>query len=386
MGRNLQALIDSKAIIHNLKQVKKLSPKSKIMAMVKANAYGHGMVEVSKVLSGQSISNNYNVNNHVNICNNSLVDAFGVACIEEGILLRKSGINLPIILIEGFFEESELEDICCYDLEIVLHNSWQVEVFVKSKYKDKITVWFKLNTGKNRLGFNINFPKVLSSTVYYYNLLSSCPSIKIKGVMTHFACADEVDNNLTAKQLHKFNRFCSEYIDSSICRSVANSASIINHSNTHLDWVRPGLMLYGISPIAGVNSKDLNLKPVMTFQARLISIQRVLKGEGIGYNYKYIASEDMLIGIIAVGYADGYKSTFSNNIPVLINNTKTNIVGRVSMDMTAIDLSNIKNPNIGDLVTLWGNGLPIEEISLKSKIIPYELVTCLGARVVRNTY
>lgn len=438
MGRALQALIDPNALLHNFNKIKQLAANSKVIAMIKANAYGHGILTVARILKD--------------------ADLFGVACIEEGILLRRGGIKQRIVLMEGFFSPSEVYAILENDLDVVVHNKWQVDVlleYLKLKYvKKEVNVWFKLDTGINRLGFNIES----SEAKNYYNKLLSSKHVKIKGVITHFAASDEfksdeIENDLTNIQVKKFDDFCNKNVERKIAKSLANSAAIINCPNTHRDYIRPGLMLYGISPVKGKKGSDFGLIPVMQLQTKIIEIKNIKKGEGIGYNHKYIAKKDMKIGIIAIGYADGYKSSFPRTTPVLVVSsvsnetddlssisnesndlsdisdvkdvlndssilnaldnsgldpsktsnilnalntsntsnisnsskkitTKTNIVGRVSMDMSAIDLSSVKNPQIGDNVILWGKDLPIEEVSSKTDVIPYELITCLGSRVI----
>lgn len=359
MARALRALIDPKALIHNFNVVKKLAPNSKVMAMIKADAYGHGMLYIANLLRH--------------------ADAFGVACIEEAILLRRGGVTKQrIILMEGLFSVSELTTIMEHDLEVVVHNSHQLALLLQNTTDRKINVWFKINTGMNRLGFNFE------EAAPYYQTLIAEKNIKISGIMTHFSAADELDNKVTKTQFKRFNDFCNKYVAANVAKCVANSAAIFKSPETHLDWVRPGLMLYGISPLPDVTSYDLGLIPVMTLETEIIAMHRLKKGETIGYSPSFVVSRDMHIGTIAIGYADGFSSTFSNAVSVLVNNKRSNLIGKVFMDMATIDLTHIPDAKVGDKVILWGKDLLIEEISKATNIITYELITNLGIRVAKE--
>lgn len=369
MGRALQALIDPTALRHNLNIVKNLAPNSKVIAMVKADSYGHGLVPVARALVD--------------------ADAFGVACIEEAIALRRAGVSNRIILMQGFFSTSELADIVNNQFEVVIHSAQQLNLLqTVKKFVRPLWVWIKINTGMNRLGFEID------TAVKAYKDIKSSSNYILKGVLTHFASSDEVNNPLTKHQIDLFKNFCDKNISKDIDRSMANSAGVINWQDSHADWVRPGLMLYGISPISGKSGVDLGLKPAMQLETNIIAIQKIKKGDGIGYNHKFIASKDMYVGIIAVGYADGLSSMYGlahssinqSTVPVLYQGRKVPFIGKVSMDMAAIDLTDIdiEKAKVDDKVVLWGEGLPVEEVAQSANLIPYELITSLGNRVARK--
>ena len=352
MGRALQALIDSKALLHNYNVVKEIAPNSKVMAMVKADAYGHGLLAVARILKQ--------------------ADALGVACIEEAILLRRNGIENRIALMQGFYSANELDAINEFNLEVVVHNQFQLESLLQ-KNKKPVKIWLKINTGMNRLGFSLDTAKSA------YEKLISCKKVSLVGIITHLASADETSSQLTKNQIERSDSFCVK-INTTCEKSIANSAGILGWNDAITDWVRPGLMLYGVSPFANKTGLELGLKPVMQLETEIIAIHNIKKGEGIGYNHKFIADKGMTIGIIAIGYADGIGANFTKNTKLLIKNKHSNFIGKVSMDMAAIDLTNIA-AKVGDKARLWGDSLPLESISQQTQTSCYELLTKLGARV-----
>lgn len=363
MGRALQALVNAKALEHNLNVVRNIAPNSKVIAMVKADAYGHGMLPAAKALHS--------------------ADAFGVACIEEAIALRRANIAKPIVLMQGFYTISELHDIMSNKFEVVIHNIEQLNLLDKiKKFVYPVTIWLKINTGMNRLGLTTLEAKQA------YQKLRDNSNFFIKGIMTHFACSDELDSDFTIRQIQTFNDFCNINIDNKISRSMANSAAVLKWPQSHVDWVRPGLMLYGISPFNNISAAELNLMPAMSLETEIISVIDVKQGESIGYNRKFIAPKDMLVGIIAVGYADGLGSSYgvTGFVPVSINGVKLPFIGKVSMDMAAIDLSGVSKDKIkiGSKVILWGSDLPVEDVARSLSYTPYELVTRLGNRVSKK--
>lgn len=354
MSRILRALIDTAAIQHNLKRVRQLAPNSSVIAMVKANGYGHGLVSVAKSLFA--------------------ADSLGVACVEEAVQLRQSGITQPILLMEGFFSAEELAEVCAQKIDSVIHSAYQLEI-IEKHLKLPTRVWIKIDTGMNRLGFPIQDAQQAIIR------LQANPKVKILGIMTHFAKADDLNSDMTAKQTTEFFK----NIPAHFPKSLANSAGIIQWPDAHANWVRPGLMLYGISPISGKYGKDFDLRPAMHLQTNILAINNVNKDQTIGYTGRYKCNTDMRVGVIAVGYGDGYSRRIPDGTPVMVRGKKSPVVGCISMDMTTIDLTDNPEACIGDLVTLWGADLPVEDVAEHVGIIPYELVTSLGTRVKRQS-
>ena len=338
MSRLAEVTIDLDAVTHNLAIVKSLAPHSKIMAVVKADAYGHGVLRIAQALKD--------------------VDAFGVARLDEAAVLRNGGYRNKIVLLEGVLDSSELRQASDLDLDIVIHSDYQVELLIRQDRKFR--VWFKINTGMNRLGFHPHDARSNLRTIRKY-------STEII-LMTHFACA-QLSNDTSALRQEK--AFDEIVIGASEEKSLANSAAIMSLPSTHRDWVRPGLMLYGVSPFTGTIASEYGLRPVMTLKSRLIATQAVSAGEYIGYGKNYVSKKEMYIGVVAFGYGDGYPR--KTNAPVLVKGKRANIIGDCSMDMATIDLGDI-SASYGDEVTLWGDGLPVEEVAEKSGMVPYELL------------
>lgn len=344
----------SENLLNNLRIIKSLAPNSKIMAIVKDNAYGHGLVKVSRYLT-------------------SCVDAFGVANIADAIVLREAGIDTPITLIEGVFEPGELVIASENDFRVVLHSDYQIEWLADCKLRFKLNAWLNLNTGMGRLGFS---PAVAIKAM---KVISESPSIvQPVGIMSHFACADDLNNTLNEKQIEIFNEFVKNYSGE---KCFCNSAGILNFPDMQYDWVRPGLTLYGGSPLNGTSAESLGLKPVMTFRTKLIAIQKLKCGDNVGYGSHYTCPEDMNVGIAAVGYGQGYPRATKDGGRVIVRGICCPLIGRVMMDMTAIDLRSCPSARIGDKVTLWGDGLPIEEVAAASDRISYDLLTGVRNKV-----
>jgi alanine racemase len=352
------ALISGQNLLHNITTLKKLAPTSHLMVMLKANAYGHGICEIAKYLEKNSQNDIY---------------AFGVARIDEAILLRKAGIKITIFLAEGIFKESDLEIAAEQNFHLVFHNSLQLNWLENSNLNTKINAWLKINTGMNRLGFDINEAKNV------YQILSHHKNINQPIVVaSHFACADDFSHSLNNSQINQFQKFTDNL---PVLKSFNNSAAIINFSQTSYDIVRAGLSIYGASPIKDKTAAELNLKPVMTLQTQIIAIHNLKEGQTIGYGARFKCNKDNRIAIAAIGYGDGYSRTIKDGTPVLVNGVRCKIAGRVSMDMISIDLSNCLDAIIGDPVTLWGNGLPIEEIAEFSSCVAYDLFCGVQSRV-----
>jgi len=340
------AEIDLNALRHNLDIVKKLAPSSKVMAVIKADAYGHGAITVAQALND--------------------ADAFAVARFDEALNLRKQGIKAAIVVLGGCDKEAQLQDAISKNIHIVVHQQNQLEQLIDLK-NNTPQFWLKFDTGMGRLGFNVDeYDEIL------LKLTQTSKINSLLGVMTHLANADDVEDTYSLSQVEKFNTLATNK-----SRSMANSAGIMAWPQTHYEWVRPGLMLYGLSP----NENDINLKPVMTFKAELISIQKHKKGDAIGYGGRWVCPENMPVGVVSVGYGDGYPREMSDGCPVLINGQTVPLVGQVSMDMLTVDLRTLADAKTGDEVTLWGKGLAAEVIAKHAGTIPYTLVCGITRRV-----
>jgi len=351
MTRPLIARIDTAALAHNLGVARAAAPISRILAVVKADAYGHGLSRTARALRA--------------------ADGFAVLRLEEAAQLRGEGYSHPIVLLEGFFHPDELPEIARLRLRPVIHRTDQLDMLARARLAQRVDVLLKLNTGMNRLGINPKrLPEMLAA-------LRAAPHIGGITLMTHFASADEDDASVE-RQLASFQTATR---DLGLPASLANSAALLRHPQTHADWVRPGIMLYGASPFIEQTGADLGLLPVMTLESRLIGIQFVRKGEGVGYGARYIAERDMKVGIVAAGYADGYPRHADTGTPILVGNHITRSLGRVSMDMLNVDLTPVPTAHVGSPVTLWGVGLPVEHVAAAAGTISYELLTALAPRV-----
>lgn len=352
MPRTAYAILSTQNLIHNINEIKKRVNGSKIIAMVKANAYGHGLRSVSMRLD-----------DHIN--------AFGVAAIDEALALRKVHVKKPILLMEGIFERSECLIASTEDFEIVIHNQQQLDWCLKSTHPLK--VWIKVDTGLGRLGI----PQ--EAVQDFYQALKNADHIHSNiGILSHFACADIKDHPLNQKQIDAFlslKTLCDGHF------SLCNSAAIYAYPGQAHDYVRPGLSLYGISPFQDLTSKDLGLKPVMTLQSSLISVHDKKKGDSLGYGARYVCLQDMRVGVVAFGYGDGYPISAQDGTPVLVNKTLCPLVGRVSMDMMMVDLTPCPQAEIGDTVTLWGEDLLLEEVVKSTNEIPWSMLTSIQNRV-----
>jgi alanine racemase len=344
--------IDLAALQKNLGRVRKMASGRKVIAMVKANAYGHGIIRIAHALTG--------------------ADALGVASLEEGLMLREAGIMQPVVLMEGLFYPEEIEIAARHDFSLVVHHLPHVEMLEQVKVSKPFSVWLKLNTGMNRLGIDP------AETHHIHARLQKLAAVKQPiGLMTHFAEADAIASNTTPEQIGMFHA-ATQHLPGP--RSLANSAGIIAWPDAHGDWVRPGLMMYGASPFPDKTGLDHGLQPVMTLWSRLIAITSVKKGGRVGYGGTWTAPEDMLVGVVGVGYGDGYPQFAKNGTPVLVNGRECELVGRVSMDMLTVDLRNQPNANIGDEVILWGAGLPVERVARHSHTSAYEILTRMTPR------
>lgn len=349
-----RALIRLGALKHNLRVIRAAAPGAKVMAVIKANAYGHGMVTV-----GQNLDD---------------VDAFAVARLPEALALRDAGIDTPVVLLAGVMNADELNAVVQHNFDCVVHCAEQIQL-LDGCASGQTVVWLKFDTGMNRLGFDPDDAGQLIQR------LQSCRAVAELRLMTHFASADDQDDATTTAQLQRFQRVV-EGFDGAISLAntpaalgwpeIANTAKALGASGDY--WTRPGIALFGISPFRNQTGTDLGLKPVMQFEASLIAVKPLRQGARVGYQGRYVAQHDSTIGIIAAGYGDGYTRHFKTGTPVLINDRRVPLIGNVSMDMIAVDLGPDATDTVGDIALLWGSGLPIETVAPFANTIPYELV------------
>jgi alanine racemase len=352
MRTRVTATIDLKALVHNYHCVKAYAPNSKVMTMIKGNAYGHGMLAVAHALHE--------------------ADILAVERPSQALFLKQKGVKQDIIVMGGFQDAEELKQMAAEDILSVIHTKPQVDILEQTPLSKPLKIWLKIDTGMHRLGVS---PKDFADI--YARLQNLKDVVQPIGCMTHFACADEPDNPATTAQINLYNQL----IPKDVPQSLANSAAILTKPETHRDYVRPGIMLYGASPFADSTGEAFGLKPVMTLKACLLAINERKKGDSIGYGATWQCPHDTRIGTLSIGYADGYPRHAKNGTPVLLNGVICPVVGRVSMDFVTIDLKNCPQAKIDDMVTLWGDGLPVEKVAQSSGTISYELLTKVTSRV-----
>lgn len=359
MSRPTRVQINPEALKHNVGKIRQLAPHSQLIAMVKANAYGCGVAAVVPVLD-------------------PLVDAFGVACMEEAMAIRHLDAQKNCILFQGIFTADELEVVSQQGFEQVIHQPYQLNWLLSQPLAKPVKVWVKVNTGMHRLGFALEeVPAVL-------NALNHCPWVDKKiGVLTHLASSDELDNPSNKKQLQLYQSLALS--PGNYRTSIANSAAILSNPRMHMDAVRPGIMLYGASPFSDKTAQQLDLQPVSRFISAISAIHDYPAGIRVGYNGTWQSTKETRIAVVAAGYGDGYPRHIAANTPVAVHNQLFPIVGRVSMDMLTIDITDAQIPiNIGDIVELWGPTVPIEKIASQAGTIAYELMCQLSPRVKRD--
>lgn len=358
MSWTSRAIIDCSAFKHNLGVVKLFAPNSKILAVIKANAYGHGVTNVITALSQ--------------------ADGYAVANINEAITVRGINKNALIVVLQGFRNSDDIDLLQQYQLHTVIHHDYQISLLESKSTSVNLSCWFKVDTGMGRLGFSSEH--TLSALQRLQQCLANDSELVL---MTHLANADEVNSSMTTQQINIFNNIASQF---KLPQSIANSAGILAWQDSHRDWVRPGIMLYGASPVCDTSNSKISeslkqLKPAMTLQSRIISVQQHRHGDRIGYGGTWTCPEDMTVAVVGIGYGDGYPRHINNDTPVLLNGKLCPIIGRVSMDMLCVDVRNQSLPKIGDIVTLWGEGLAVEIIAHHTNTIAYELLCQLGQRV-----
>lgn len=359
MPRPIQAYLDQNALQNNL-HIARRATRSRVMAVVKANGYGHGLLQVAEALSE--------------------ADGFALLDIQDAVALREAGYRQTILLLEGFFEAGDLERVAQYDLTCVIHSDWQIALLDGWPGRSTLDVWLKVNSGMNRLGLRP------VEALKAWRVLAQSPAVKTRGLLTHFATADELDSRQTVQQLGRFRALQQALAEADgvpVSDSLANSAAIFAHAAAAGAWMRPGIALYGSSPFAHRSAESLGLRPVMTLRSRVIAVHTVPAGEAVGYGASWVAARDTRIAVVAIGYGDGYPRHAPSGTPVLINGQRCQLAGRVSMDMITVDLGQV-TARPGDPVVLWGDGLPADEVASAAGTISYELFCRLTPRVQRH--
>ncbi len=352
------AYIDTAALKHNLHHIRGKVPGSKLIAVVKANAYGHGLYPISSALTDDA-------------------DAFAVSRISEALSLRTSGITKPIVLLEGFYNDGDVAEISTYDLYTAVHDVEQIETIERSRITKPIHVWLKVDVGMHRLGSHD--PEEIRALK---ERLERCEQVrKPLGLISHLSVADTPSEAEYNQEQIEFFYQVKERLGFSGAVCLANSAGIYRSPRSHTEWVRPGIIMYGISPFADACGEDLGLIPVMTLKSSLIAIHKIRAGDKVGYGAAYVAQRDTTLGIVAAGYGDGYPRNAPNGTPVLVNGRVVPTAGHVCMDMMFVDLGEHSQDRVGDEVVLWGKGLPVERIAAACGTIPYELVCRIMPRV-----
>jgi len=354
---------------HNFALLKAAAPQSRFLAVIKANAYGHGAIQAARTLAE--------------------AEAFGVARLGEGVELREAGVTKPIVLMEGVFSHEELALALHYELDLVVHDETQLRMLEERTRTAGAgadaprVVWLKLDTGMSRLGFAPDRARNAAER------LRALPMVGDLRVMTHFACADKPDSSMTVEQIDRFNSVIKEINSLSSthgslvsCDSgLANSAAILQWPIAHREWVRAGIALYGSSPILGRSAESLGLKPVMTLSSRVIALRELAPGQTVGYGASWRASRRSRVATVAAGYADGLLRSLPSGAPVLVAGRRASLVGRVSMDMITVDVTDLDDVQVGSEVVLWGEGLPVDEVAAAAGTISYELLCAVTRRV-----
>lgn len=353
MSRNTLATIEPAALRHNLARIRALGDGARVMAIVKADAYGHGVEHCLPALAD--------------------ADMLAVATMDEALAIRALEPRIPVLLLEGVTAPDELEAVARLNLEMVVHSETQLGWILAIGRAPARRVWLKLDSGMHRLGFPLHRAREV------HERLAALNGVAEVVLMTHFACADQSAHPLNRRQIDAFDAAACG-LSGSQC--LANSAALLNLPETRREWIRAGLLLYGVSPLAGCDGPALGLKSAMTLESRLIAVNDVPAGDSIGYGARFTAGRDLRIGVAAIGYGDGYPRNMPDGTPVLVNGKEQPLAGRVSMDMITIDLEGQPAARVGDPVLLWGPGLPVERVAAAVDTIPYELLCRVTRRVV----
>ena len=354
--RPLVATIDLSAITHNYAVAKRCAPGRQAFAVVKANAYGHGVREVVTAL-------------------HNAADGFAVASLEEASEVRALHGQARILLLEGCFAADDYQFAAQLALDVVLHNAQQAQQLLAAELSRPLNVWLKLDSGMHRLGLSA------AALREWHGCLQGAAQLAELNLLSHFACADERGSEVTEQQLEQF----LDVLDLDFAqRSLANSAAILTIPAAHMDWLRPGIMLYGASPFADLGVAELGLRPAMSLTAQLIACRDVAQGERVGYGGTWQTERPSRIGTVSCGYADGYPRHAPSGTPVIVRGQRVPLVGRVSMDMLTVDLTDLPDAAEGDAVELWGAQLPVDEVAQAAGTIGYELLSKITARVPRR--
>ncbi len=352
--RPIKALISRHAIAHNIDVVRKTAPRSRVWAVLKADAYGHGLV---RAVGGDSPA---------------LAAADGIAILETEAAqrLRDLGWRRPILLLEGCFDAADLDVAVRLGVTVTVHDPEQITMIEAARIAAPVPVYLKMNSGMNRLGF---VPQRFREA---HERLRATAKVGVITLTTHFANADRPEG--VADQLAAFERGVAGIEGP---RSLANSAAILAHPQTHRDWVRPGIMIYGASPFATRTAAEFGLRPAMRLESSLIAVQHLQPGQAIGYGHRYSAEREMRVGVVACGYADGYPRVAPNGTPIAVDGIRTRVVGRVSMDMLTVDLTPVPHATVGSPVELWGERIPVDEVAQSAGTVGYELLCAMAPRV-----
>lgn len=360
MRRSARIVVHPEALQHNLNRAKQLAPDSKLLAVIKANAYGHGSADTAGIV-------------------HEIADEFAVSCIPEAVVLRQASIEKPITILQGFQNDSDLRIAEQLKLRLTVHDDNQLGLLdnysSRSDYRFDLNI--KIDSGMHRLGFQPDRTQALYKKLATHTQVNPDSLI----LMTHFSSADDLDNDFTSKQLDVFHKACG---DIKAEKSIANSAGVLGWKGSHVDWVRPGIMLYGSSPFSNKTRDELDLKAAMTFESPVISVHDLKKGDNIGYAATWSCPKDMRVAVIACGYADGYPRHAGNGTPVWLNGQETQLLGRVSMDMIVVDADATddkykNNPvRVGDMAELWGNNVSADSVATAAETIAYEILCNAG--------
>jgi len=352
--RPTSAIVRLDSISNNYRVASRLAPGSQTIAVIKANAYGHGLLEVAQALQDE-------------------VPAFAVAFFDEAVRLRDAGISKPILVLQGATHAADIAEAAASDFWLLLHHRQQVEWVLSSESPGPVKVWLKVETGMHRLGLK---PDSLDQVCE--DLSTSARVQQGLVLCTQLACADDPDSPMTRQQVSTI-RSCARKHNPGL--SIANSAGILCWPESHAEWNRPGYMLYGISPTGVFDSASFGLEPAMTMKSEIVAIKNVAPGDGTGYGLTWLADRHSKVGTVAIGYGDGYPRHAPNGTPVLVNDRRVPLAGRVSMDLISVDLTDIDEVKIGDPVELWGQGLSVNEVASAAGTIGYEILAGLTGRV-----
>jgi alanine racemase len=349
----IRAVVDTSALRHNLSVVRARAPGARVMAVIKANAYGHGVLPAAQALAG--------------------AEGFAVARLDEGLALRAAGLTNRVLLLEGVFSREQLALAAQQRFELMVHSGEQLQLLDALDGAERVSAWLKVDSGMNRLGFRVE-----EFAAAYARLVGNPRVHAAPTLVTHLANADERRDPKTVQQLEDF---AAATADVDGARSIANSAAVLAWPGACGDWVRPGLMLYGLSPFNGETGEAEGLRAAMTLQSEVIAVKTVRAGEAVGYGGTWRAARDTRMAVVAAGYGDGYPRSVPSGTPVQVSGTRAPLIGRVSMDMVTVDVTDLPPVAVGDPVVLWGDEVPVEEIAARAGTIPYELICGVSQRV-----